>query len=55
MTFTVATRAGLATGTAVENAAEIVFDINEPIVTPTWTNTVDVTAPITSVGQCAPR
>jgi hypothetical protein len=40
---------GLSTGTVVANQAEIVFDVNEPIVTPVWINTVDVDAPVSSV------
>jgi len=39
----------LSTGTVVANQAEIVFDVNEPIVTPVWLNTVDVDTPISSV------
>ncbi len=43
--FTVKARADLATGTAISNHATIVFDTNDPIETPVWTNTVDRTAP----------
>ncbi|MEM7787481.1 MAG: hypothetical protein AAF594_07130, partial [Bacteroidota bacterium] len=43
--FTIETFDDLADGTAVSNQAEIVFDVNAPIVTPVWTNTVDLTAP----------
>lgn len=39
----------LSTGTVVANQAEIVFDVNEPIVTPVWVNTVDLDAPVSSV------
>ncbi|OZC01842.1 DUF7619 domain-containing protein [Rubricoccus marinus] len=48
VTFSVRTHPALPTGTAVSNGAEIVFDVNAPIVTPVWTNTVDTTAPMTS-------
>ena len=37
------------TGTVVENSAEIVFDLNEPIRTNTWTNLVDRDTPTASV------
>ena len=53
--FVVDARAGLPTGTAVSNQAEIVFDVNAPIVTPLWTNTVDVTPPASSVQPLAPQ
>ncbi|MEM1054557.1 MAG: T9SS type A sorting domain-containing protein [Bacteroidota bacterium] len=49
VSFTVATFGGLASGAVVENEARIVFDVNEPIDTPVWTNTVDTTPPVTSV------
>jgi hypothetical protein len=49
VSFTVRAFDNLATGTTVANGAEIVFDINEPIVTPTWSNVVDLTAPTSSV------
>lgn len=45
---------GLAHGTEVPNQASIVFDTNEPIRTPTWTNVIDRIAPsshITKVEQ----
>ncbi|MEM1054561.1 MAG: hypothetical protein AAGI52_03465 [Bacteroidota bacterium] len=49
VSFTVQTLDGLPTGTVVSNQAEIVFDVNEPIVTPPWVNTVDVSAPASLV------
>ncbi len=49
VSFSVSLRESRPTGTLVENRAEIVFDINDPIVTPTWTNIVDVSAPVSSV------
>ncbi|HEX8298457.1 MAG TPA: T9SS type A sorting domain-containing protein, partial [Rubricoccaceae bacterium] len=55
VSFTVQPVSGLPTGTRLENRAEIVFDINAPIVTPLWTNTVDVTAPATRVRPLAPQ
>ncbi len=44
--FTIAPKAGLPEGTKWENFASIVFDVNAPIVTPTWVNTLDTTAPV---------
>jgi uncharacterized repeat protein (TIGR01451 family) len=38
--FAIAARADLADGTTIDNAASIVFDTNDPIVTNTWTNTI---------------
>ncbi|MEM6327270.1 MAG: T9SS type A sorting domain-containing protein, partial [Bacteroidota bacterium] len=56
VTFSVALREGLPDGTEVANEARIVFDVNEPIDTPVWSNTIDRTAPtssVTSVGYSA--
>jgi Tol biopolymer transport system component len=47
--FTVMPRDGLATGTVIDNAAEIVFDVNAPISTSTWLNTIDATPPVSEV------
>ena len=33
-------------GTEIKNRASIVFDYNDAIITPTWTNIIDATAPI---------
>ncbi len=49
ITFTVTPRAGLAAGSRIANTASIVFDKNEPILTPEWVNTIDGTAPTSSV------
>ena len=49
VTFSVRVRDGLPSGAEVSNGAEIVFDVNEPIVTPVWTNTVDTEPPTSSV------
>lgn len=47
--FTVKAKPGLATGTTIRNKASIVFDVNAPIETPEWTNTIDDTAPTSQV------
>jgi hypothetical protein len=39
--FTVDPKPGLPTGTEVKNKATIVFDVNAPIDTPQWANTID--------------
>jgi hypothetical protein len=38
-------KAGVATDTAITNQATVIFDTNAPISTPTWSNTVDNSAP----------
>jgi len=47
--FTVLPKGGLATGTAIQNQAQVVFDTNAPIATPIWLNTIDRDPPITHV------
>ncbi len=53
--FTVSPKAGLADGTTISNQASIVFDANAAILTPTWVNTVDTTAPSSRVQSLAGR
>ncbi len=47
--FTVSPKQGLATGTQIQNQATIVFDLNPPINTPNWLNTLDGTPPASKV------
>jgi len=47
--FTVMPKKDLATGTTIRNKARIVFDVNEPIDTPEWFNTIDNSKPISNV------
>lgn len=47
--FNVMPKSGLSTGTQIANTATVVFDANAPINTDTWTNTIDVTAPVSAV------
>ena len=47
--FTIQPKAGLPSGTVIENKATIVFDINAPIETPTWSNTLDMLSPSSAV------
>ena len=53
--FTIRPLAGAASGTAIANAATIVFDTNPPIATAAWTNTVDTAAPSSRVTAVVPN
>lgn len=52
--FTVMPKASLPTGTEIQNQASIVFDVNAPILTQVWTNTLDGSAPTSSVVALPP-
>lgn len=45
VSFDISRKAGLPDGTMINNRASIVFDTNEAILTPTWTNIVDAVPP----------
>ena len=47
--FTVMPKPSLPTGTEIRNSASIVFDVNAPIVTPEWLNTIDNDKPLSQV------
>jgi hypothetical protein len=47
--FTVMPKKGLTTGTGIRNKARIIFDVNEPIDTPEWFNTIDNSKPASNV------
>jgi hypothetical protein len=47
--FTVSPKKGLATNTQIQNQATVVFDVNPPMNTPAWLNTLDNTPPTSSV------
>lgn len=47
--FSVMPKLNLPNGTQIRNKATIFFDINEPIETPEWVNTIDIGAPISRV------
>jgi len=51
--FTVNPKPDLVTGTEITNFAKIVFDDNAAINTPVWLNTIDNTAPTSSVSPLA--
>jgi hypothetical protein len=54
VSFSVAARDSIATGTIVTNFASITFDFNPPIDTPVWTNTFDFTVPTLQVQPVQP-
>jgi RHS repeat-associated protein len=47
--YIVRPKAGLASGTTIDQLASIVFDVNQPVITNTYVNTVDSGAPSSSV------
>jgi hypothetical protein len=47
--FTVMPKSTATTATVIQNTATIVFDLNPPINTPTWSNTIDATPPTSKV------
>ncbi|HEY3282258.1 MAG TPA: dockerin type I repeat-containing protein, partial [Armatimonadota bacterium] len=49
VSFSVAPRPGLTTGTQITNQASVVFDVNAAIATNTWSNTLDSTRPASQV------
>jgi PKD repeat protein len=49
VTYTIQAKSGLANGTVITNQANIVFDVNAPILTPVVTNTIDTVAPQSTV------
>ena len=51
VTFKLKQKMGLPNGTDVTNQADIVFDSNEPVFTPVWTNTIDAIAPESTVAS----
>lgn len=51
--FTVSPLPTLATNDAIRNHATVVFDVNAPIVTPEWLDTIDVTPPTSAVQSLA--
>ena len=49
LSFNISLKPKLAHGTEVDNHASIVFDINDAIMTPNWTNVIDKIAPVSRV------
>ncbi len=52
--YSIRPKAALATGVTFDQQASIVFDINEPIVTNTFTNTIDAEGPTSQVAALPP-
>ncbi|MBQ9127533.1 MAG: hypothetical protein IJY15_07220, partial [Thermoguttaceae bacterium] len=51
VSFSVKLNDGLTSNTRIETSASIVFDVNEPIVTNTWVNTIDADAPTAEIAD----
>lgn len=49
VTFSISPQSGIPTGTVISNQASIVFDVNPPIDTPVWSNTIDRSPPESQV------
>jgi hypothetical protein len=47
--LTVLPKSTVVTGAVIQNTATVVFDVNPPISTPTWTNTIDNTPPTSKI------
>ena len=47
--YDISLKPGLAHGTEIRNRAGIVFDTNDVIMTPTWTNTIDRVKPVSRI------
>lgn len=55
VTYTIEQKPGLETGTKITSEASIVFDFNDPVVTPVFENTIDADAPETAVKKLGDR
>ncbi|WP_153796981.1 DUF7619 domain-containing protein [Foetidibacter luteolus] len=55
VSYTVKPVAGLPDGAAFANRASIIFDQNEPIITNTWTNQLDIVPPASTVSAVVTR
>lgn len=49
VSFTIELKDDLPHGTVIENKAEIIFDLNKPIITPVWTNIKDTEQPVSAM------
>jgi len=49
VTYLIQQKSGLASGTPITNQANIIFDINDPILTNVYTNSIDADAPTSTV------
>lgn len=55
VTYTINLRNNLTDGTEIDNRASIIFDYNDPILTPTWTNIIDAVPPTSRVTDVIPQ
>ena len=55
VSFSIGIRDDLAGNEVIRNQARIIFDLNEPIDTPPWVNTLDTGAPSSSVNAIIPH
>lgn len=53
VTYSVKLKQKFADGTEIPNKASIIFDNNDPIMTPTWTNIIDAVAPVSKATDVA--
>lgn len=53
VTYSVKLKQQFADGTEIPNKASIIFDNNDPIMTPTWTNIIDAVAPVSKATDVA--
>lgn len=51
LTYSIDLREGLSDGTRINNSAVIVFDNNDPISTPVWSNTTDYVLPTSQIDE----
>ncbi len=49
ITYHLKQKTGLPDGSELTNQANIIFDSNEPVFTPVWTNTIDAVAPTSTI------
>lgn len=52
VSFDIALKKGFDDGETIKNRAEIIFDYNEPILTPVWENVTDTVAPVSKIIGC---
>ncbi len=52
VTFNINLKENLGDGVEINNRAAIIFDQEEPIITPTWTNVMDTIAPVSQIAVC---
>ncbi len=51
VSYAIRANSGLTTGTTIDQQASIVFDVNDPILTNVYTNTIDAGPPTSSISQ----